>query len=578
MGLRGQHMCMRRVLGCCVVMLLSAAVLGAAVSDLADAAMKGNKAAVRSLLQKKADVNAAQTDGTTALHWAVRLDDLETAELLIRAGANVSAATRAGATPLQLAAVNGNAAIIAALIKAGADPNAPLTKYGDTTLMMAARTGNPEAIKVLLDNGAKANAVETWGGTTALMWAVSESHPDAAKMLIDRGANVNVRSKIVPSEGRRGGSTSNSSVTSLPRDPEPGEKPKKDYYGGFTPLHFAVRQGDMESTRRLVAAGADVNTVSADGKASLELAIYNGNYEVASFLIDNKAQVNHADAEGFTPLFWAVDRRNMETNPGMPWMVTLDPLPLVKKLLASGANPNAFVDNIPTSRRSALNLTPRTTFATALARAAFSADMELVQLLLSYGADPNIVSSHNETALMQAAGYAWIDGYSRGKSNAERLVVIKLLVKLGANVNAADDAGITALMGAGNFGDLPIIQYLVDAGANLGAHDLGKKNDGQFGGSIEPLMAVDYAIGVGTFRPNNSIVLQDKAADLMLRLMKEKGIKHTTSECTLRGFTCGDVDPMGASAAEIAKARAIAIGNQVEGITGGLGQTQSQNK
>lgn len=569
-------MCMRRVLGCCVVMLLSAAVLGAAVSDLADAAMKGNKAAVRSLLQKKADVNAAQTDGTTALHWAVRLDDLETAELLIRAGANVSAATRAGATPLQLAAVNGNAAIIAALIKAGADPNAPVTKYGDTTLMMAARTGNPEAVKVLLDNGATANAVETWGGTTALMWAVSESHPDAAKMLIDRGANVNVRSKIVPSEGRRGGSTSNSSVTSLPRDPEPGEKPKKDYYGGFTPLHFAVRQGDMESTRRLVAAGADVNTVSADGKASLELAIYNGNYEIASFLIDNKAQVNHADAEGFTPLFWAVDRRNMETNPGMPWMVTLDPLPLIKKLLASGANPNAFVDNIPTSRRSALNLTPRTTFATALARAAFSADMELVQLLLSYGADPNIVSSHNETALMQAAGYAWIDGYSRGKSNAERLEVIKLLVKLGANVNAADDAGITALMGAGNFGDLPIIQYLVDAGGNLGAHDLGKKNDGQFGGSIEPLMAVDYAIGVGTFRPNNSIVLQDKAADLMLRLMKEKGIKHTTSECTLRGFTCGDVDPMGASAAEIAKARAIAIGNQVEGITGGLGQTQNK--
>ncbi|HYR84216.1 MAG TPA: ankyrin repeat domain-containing protein [Terriglobia bacterium] len=569
---------MKRVLGYCVAFLLSAATLSAAVSDLADAAMKGNKAAVRSLLQKKADVNGAQTDGTTALHWAVRLDDLETVDLLIRAGANVSTATRAGATPLSLAAINGNPAIIEKLVKAGANPNTPLTKYGDTLLMMAARTGNPAAIKTLLDNGAQINAMETWGGTTALMWAVSESHPDAAKVLIDSGANVNVRSKIVPSEGRRGGSTSNSSVTSLPRDPEPGEKPKKDYYGGFTPLHFAVRQGDVQSTRLLVAAGADVNAISADGKASLELAIYNGNYELASFLIDNKAQVNHADAEGFTPLFWAVDRRNMETNPGMPWMVTLDPLPLIKKLLAAGADPNAFVDNIPTSRRSQLNLTPRTTFATALARAAFSADLELVQLLLSSKADPNIVSSHNETALMQAAGYAWIDGYSRGKSNAERLEVIKLLVRLGANVNAADDAGITALMGAGNFGDLNIIQYLVDVGADLGAHDLGKKNDGQFGGSIEPLMAVDYAIGVGTFRPNNSIVLQEKPAELMLRLMKEKGIKHTTSECTLRGFTCGDVDPMGASAAEIAKARAIAIGNQVEGITGGLGQTQSQNK
>src|SRR5882672_6374405 len=166
-SLRGQHMCMRRVLGCCVVMLLSAAVLGAAVSDLADAAMKGNKAAVRSLLQKKADVNAAQTDGTTALHWAVRLDDLETVDLLIRAGANVSTATRAGATPLSLAAINGNPAIIEKLVKAGANPNTPLTKYGDTLLMMAARTGNPAAIKTLLDNGAQINAMETWGGTTA---------------------------------------------------------------------------------------------------------------------------------------------------------------------------------------------------------------------------------------------------------------------------------------------------------------------------------------------------------------------------------------------------------------------------
>ena len=154
--------------------------------------------------------------------------------------------------------------------------------------------------------------------------------------------------------------------------------------------------------------------------------------------------MNHADAEGFTPLFWAVDRRNMETNPGMPWMVTMDPLPLIKKLLASGADPNAFVDNIPTSRRSSLNLTPRTKFATSLARAAFSADMELVQLLLSYGADPNIVSSKNETALMQAAGYAWIDGYSKQwKTDVERLEVIKLLVNLGAKVNAADDFGIT---------------------------------------------------------------------------------------------------------------------------------------
>src|SRR6266700_3329553 len=146
---------LKRVAACCLVMLLSAAVLRAAGADLADAVMNGNKAAVRSLLQKKADVNATQTDGTTALHWAVRLDDLDTAEQLIRAGANVSAATRAGATPLQLAVINGNAAMIEKLVKVGADPNATLTKYGDTALMMAARTGKADAVKVLLDNGAQ---------------------------------------------------------------------------------------------------------------------------------------------------------------------------------------------------------------------------------------------------------------------------------------------------------------------------------------------------------------------------------------------------------------------------------------
>src|SRR5207237_171643 len=181
----------KRALGGCVAMFLSAAGFAAASSDVADAVMNENKQAVRSLLQKKADVNGPQVDGTTALHWAVRLDDLETADLLIRSGANVTAATRAGATPLQLAAVNGNAAMIEKLIKAGADANAPLTKYGDTPLMMASRTGKPDAIKALLDNGAQINAVESWGGTTSLMWAVSESHPDAAKLLTDRGSDAN---------------------------------------------------------------------------------------------------------------------------------------------------------------------------------------------------------------------------------------------------------------------------------------------------------------------------------------------------------------------------------------------------
>ena len=563
-------MCFRRVFGGFVIVLLSAASLSAAVSEVADAVMKGNKEAVRSLLARKADVNAPQVDGTTALHWAVLADDLETADLLIRAGAKVSAANREGAMPMQLAATNGNAAMIEKLIKAGADPNALLTKYGDTPLMMAARTGKTDSIKVLLDNGAKVNAKETWGDTTALMWAVSEVHPTVVKMLVDRGADVNARSKFVPSATGRGfeGAT--------PVDSKPGQAPEEHSSGLLTPLMFAAREGDLEIARLLVASGADVNAIDGDGKDVLGLAIFNGSYDVASYLIDQHAKVNQADAQRFTPLFWAVDRRNMETAPNFPWVVTTDPLPLIQKLLDNGANPNALVNNTPRARMR--DGSPRIVFATALMRAAFSGDLELTKLLLTHGADPKIVSRDNETVLMAAAGTGFIPGYSKGRTAAERLEVIKLLVDLGQDVNAADNYGITALMVAANFGDAPIVQYLIGKGADLAAHDLGKKNDGAFGSSIEPLMPIDYAIGVGTFRPNNAIVFNEDAVKVMTQAMQEKGIKHTTSECTLRGFTCStaNVDPKTATPAQIALIRKIQIGYQVDGLTGGLGNKDQE--
>jgi len=126
---------------------------------------------------------------------------------------------------------------------------------------------------------------------------------------------------------------------------------------------------------------------------------------------------------------------------------------------------------------------------------------------------------------------------------------------------------------AANRGDLAIIQYLVDQGADLGAYDLGEKNDGVFGASIEPLMPIDYAIGVGTFRPNNAIVFNEEAAALMSRLMKEKGIEHTTSECTLRGFTCSSVnmDPRFATPMDLERARLFMTGYQVDNIAKGSG-------
>jgi ankyrin repeat protein len=545
-------------------LLLAAVTARGATAELADAAMRGDREAVRAALARKADVNAAQPDGSTALHWAVERDDLDMADALIRAGARVAARTREGVTPLQLAATNGSAPMIDRLLKAGADPNAPLTPAGDTALMMAARTGKTDAIRALVEAGANVNAKETWGGTTALMWAVSEGHAEAASVLLEAGADVNARSHYVAAANGRGfeGRTPVASRT----DP----KTEEFASGWLTPLMLAAREGDLELARILVSGGADIDAVAGDGKTALALSIFNGNYEVASFLVDNKADVNKADAQRFTPLFWAVDRRNMETAPNFPWMVTADPMPLIRKLLDAGANPNALVNNTPRARMR--EGSPRIVFATALMRAAFAADLELVKLLLERGADPKIVSRDSETMLSAAAGLAFIHGYHRGRPPEERLQVVKLFVELGNDVNWPDDYGITPLMAAGNYGNVPIIQYLIDAGADLSAHDLGKKNDGAFGSSNEPLMPIDYAIGVGTFVPNNAVIIHEDAVALMAKYMKERGITHTTSECTLRGFSCSqvNVDPKVATPAEIMRARRFAIGHQIEGLTGGL--------
>jgi len=545
--------------------LLVPAAVAAVKSDVADAAQRGDRAAVRALILKKADVNAPQIDGTAALHWAVQANDAELTDLLLRSGANVSAATVAGATPLQLAAINGNAAILGRLITAGADPNASLTRSGDTALMMAARTGKADAVRVLLDRGAKVNTQETWGGTTALMWAVSEKHPEITKLLIEHGADVNARSYYVPSASGRGfeGTT--------PVAQKPDGNFEEFASGWLTPLMFAARENDLESARLLVKAGAGVNAQSGDGKDAISLAFFDGSYDVAEFLIDSHANVNQADAQRFTPLFWAVDRRNMETAPNFPWTETRDPLPLIKKLLDAGADPNALINSTPRARMR--EGSPRLVYATTLMRAALAGDVELAKLLMSHGADPNILSKDRETTLMAACGTGFINGYHRQRTPVERLELVKLLVEKGQDVNAADNYGITPLMVAANLGDLEVVKYLVSKGADLAAHDLGKKNDGAFGSSVEPLMPIDYAIGVGTFVPNNAVIIHHDVLQYMTEEMKKRGIKHTTSECTLRGFTCAlaNVDPKTATPAEIVKIRQIQTGYQVDGVTGGLG-------
>ena len=545
--------------------VLSVVTATAGADDVTEAVIRGDADAVRALLEAGSDADVPEADGSSALHWAASQGDPRLTALLLEAGADPERANRTGATPLRLAAISGNADTIALLLDAGVDPVEPLTPQGDTALMLAARTGMLDAVDVLLDAGADVNAVESWGGTSALVWAINEGHTPVVERLLGAGAAIDVVSKVVaPREpGMRG------VEGTAPIDFDPTIYPKSYANGGFTPLHFAAREGEADAARLLIEAGSDIDAIAADGKNTLALAIYNGHYDVASLLVEHGADVNQADAEGFPPLFWAVDRRNMEWNPGFPWVQTADPLPLVRALLEAGAEPDAWIDNRPESRRN-FGGSPRVKFATSLMRAAYSGDVELVRLLHEFGADPLVRNSDNETPLLVASGYGWIDGYSQGRSNAERLATIRFLIENGADVNWACNDGITPVMVAANFGDTAIIQYLVDVGADLSAHDLGKKNDGVFGGSIEPLMPLDYAIGVGTFRPNNAILHMAEATELISRLMAERGIVHTTSECTLRAFSCGNVDPQGSAPSEIAIARSIQLGNQVDGITGGF--------
>ena len=297
------------------------------------------------------------------------------------------------------------------LIKAGADPNAPLTQSGDTALMMAARTGKTDAISVLLEAGAKVNAEETWGGTTALMWAVVRA-PSGGGQGADRPRRRRQRAIELRRRGQR---------PRLRRADAVGRAEPAQRCGG-------VRQrladaADVRGARRRCRVGAAAGggrrrrqrDRPATARTRWRWRSSTATTSVASFLVDSKSNVNQADTQRFTPLFWAVDRRNMETAPNFPWMVTADPLPLIRKLLDAGANPNALVNNTPRARMRAGS--PRIVFATPLMRAAFSGDLELVKLLLAHGADPNDhLEGRRDDGRRRRPASGFIQGYSKGKS------------------------------------------------------------------------------------------------------------------------------------------------------------------
>jgi ankyrin repeat protein len=435
--------------------MFSAAVYAAAIGP-ADAAQNQDRETLQALVRQHANLDATQVDGSTALQWAAHWNDLESVKLLLRAGANPKLGNRYGVTPLSEAAAVGNAAMIEALLQAGADAKSLTTADGETVLMTAARSGRPQPVKVLLDHGADINAKENYRGQTALMWAAAERHAAVVKLLLERGADWKVRSLARDTSMPK--LSAASSVTPMAR-------------GGLTALHFAAREGDIETGRVMLDAGVDANLLDADDTSPLVVSILNKHYSFAKFLLDRGADPNLADTRGRAALYAAIDLRN-EDYSALPSRKEDDPLPsldLIGALLERGANPNSqLTKNLPGRSGMDSGDTTLDAGATPLMRAARAGDHAAIGILLQHGADPKPATREGNTALLFAAGVGYRDKNTRG-SESDALEGLKLLAGLGLDLNQMNDKGETALHGAAGRGADSITEYLVKNGAKLDA-------------------------------------------------------------------------------------------------------------
>ncbi|QDV82651.1 ankyrin repeat domain-containing protein [Planctomycetes bacterium TBK1r] len=471
---------------------LTAESKSATEPELADAVEKQDRKRIAELLSRVStdagddavDIDATQVDGMTALHWAVYLDDVETCHAIVNAGASVDCQNRYGVTPLSLACSNGNRQLVKLLLEHGTDANATLDG-GETALMTAARTGRVDPVRALLKHGADVNATER-NDQTALMWAAHEGHAEVVDLLLDAGADFETALK-----------------------------------SGYTPMMFAVRQGHWPVVKRFLDAGVDVNLAMKPANSSgknvanrtspLILAIENGHFELAVELLKAGADPND-QRTGFSPLFTMSWVRkpplgdNADGDPPPIGSGSMTSLQFVRALVEHGADVNA-----PKERNGGRGKFGKKG-ATAFFAAAGTADVALMQTLLELGADPTLAADNGWTPLMMAAGMGSGSEGDTAGSEPECLAAVSYLIDLGADVNAVDSNGETAMHGAA-YKMLPsVVNCLAANGADINIWSKVTKQ-----GRMPLWIAMGYR-GGGNFKPSY------ETADAIRALMIAEGI------------------------------------------------------
>jgi uncharacterized protein len=548
----------------------------AAAGDVADAVMQRDAGRVQTLLKSHADVNEAQADGSTALHWAAYQGDARTAAALLAAGAHPGAVSDTGMTPLLLACEAGNAQLVEELVRAGADVNQTLG-FGETPLMMAARTGSVPVLKLLLAHGASIDAREKKRGTTALMWAAANGNAPAVSFLLSKGADKGARSGTTD-PGRRpylaqtgrerisefaGGYGLAGLVVKQDTDTEQAKQlvaeqiatakkvlathplqkplpPSRKRWGGLTPLQFATRQGDFATVKVLVEAGADVNETSEFDWSALLVATQNKYYRIGEYLLQHGANPNIANGGGWNPLYIATDNRNIEGGDYPVRKPDMDHLEFIKALLAAGANPNLRMHSSTETRTVFTNQWLVEDGATPFLRAAQSGDLVLMKVLLEHGADPSLATYYNVTPLMVASGIGWVEGVTYEWSPQQTLETVRFLLDHGADVNAQDTEDLrTALMGAAHKGRNDVIELLIQRGADLSLHDIGSRDTVHALAGVS-WQAIDYADGLVRVGVQSSIPHPETSA-LLRRMMKERGLTVPPEGRTLASICVTDL-------------------------------------